>query len=433
MSKKNFIKGTFILTFAGLLTRLLGFFFKMYLSRLIGAEGIGLYQLIMPVCAISYAVGISGFEVATSRFVAINTSRKQYDKAYYISLLCMVLSLSICIFCCIFIRINADFIAIKLFNNKESAPLIRTIVLSIPFSCIHCIVSSYYIGQEKTGFPAFSQLAEQIIRIGSVFIMVKVTHKTNASTAVLSLVIGEAGAAVISIIAIALARKNKKFNLNMSKNISRIFKMVIPISTNRSTLHSLQSLETVLIPQMLLQSGLSASESLETYGIITGMALPIILFPATLSNSVSLMLLPSVSKCKNDITKLKETGRNALLFSFIFGLFCAILFVTAGAPLGAFCFKEEKVADFVRVMAWLCPFIFLSSTYKSMLNALGKSALVFINNIISESICILFIILLVPTWGIYAYMIGLLTSQIINAFLQIFRYYKFIYKASKSS
>ena len=433
MSKKNFIKGTFILTFAGALTRLLGFFFKMYLSRHIGAEGVGLYQLIMPVCAISYAIGISGFEVATSRLIAINTSTKQYDKAYYISLLCMVLSLSICIFCCFFIRINADFIATKLFQNSECTPLIRTIVLSIPFSCIHCIVSSYYIGQEKTAFPAFSQLAEQIIRIGSVFIMVEITHKTDASTAVLSLVIGEAGAAIISLISIVMARKKKKSNFNLFQNIRQIFRTVIPISVNRSTLHGLQSLETVLIPQMLLQSGLSASESLATYGIITGMALPIILFPATLSNSVSLMLLPSVSKIKNNTPKLKETGHNALLFSLIFGLFCTILFVTAGAPLGAFCFKEEKVADFVRIMAWLCPFVFLSSTYKSMLNALGKSTQVFINNSISESICILFIILLVPTWGIYAYMIGLLTSQITNAFLQVFKYYKFILKVSGDS
>lgn len=433
MSKKTFIKGTFILTFAGLLTRLLGFFFKMYLSRLIGAEGIGLYQLIMPVCAISYAVGISGFEVATSRLVAINTSQKKHDKAHCISLLCMALSLSICIFCCIFIRTNADFIATKLFNNRECGPLIRIIVLSVPFSCIHCIVSSYYIGQEKTGFPAFSQLAEQIIRISSVFIMVNITHKTNASTAVLSLVIGEAGAAVISIIAISLARKSKKNNINLSENMRQIFRTVIPVSVNRSTLHGLQSLETVLIPQMLLQSGLSASESLATYGIITGMALPIILFPATLSNSVSLMLLPSVSKCKNNIIKLKETGRNALLFSLIFGLSCAILFVTAGAPLGAFCFKEEMVADFIRVMAWLCPFIFLSSTYKSMLNALGQSTHVFINNIISESVCIFFIIFLVPTQGIYAYMIGLLCSQIINAFLQVIRYYEFIFRSSAHS
>ncbi len=428
MSKKTFIQGTFILTFAGILTRLLGFFLKMYLSRLIGAEGIGLYQLILPVCAISYALGISGFEVATSRFIAINTSKKQYDKAYYFSLLCMALSLSICIACCIFFRINADFIAVKLFHNGKCAPLIRTIVLSIPFSCIHCIVSSYYIGQEKTIFPAFSQLAEQIIRILSVFIIVKITHKTDASIAVLSLVTGEIGASIISVISIVLKGKRRKFNLNISKDIRRIFKTVIPISANRSTLHGLQSLETILIPQMLLQSGLSSSESLAIYGIVTGMALPIILFPATLSNSVSLMLLPSVSKCKNNVAKLKETGHNALLFSVTFGLFCTILFVTIGAPLGAFCFKEPLVSNFIKTMAWLCPFIFMSSTYKSMLNALDKSTQVFINNIISESICILFIVLLVPIWGIYAYIIGILISQIINAFLQVFRYYKFISK-----
>lgn len=422
MSKKTFIKGAFILTLAGVITRILGFLFKIFLSRIIGAEGIGLYQLVMPVCAIAYAIGISGFEVAISRLTAVYHSHQRFKTAYFITLFSGLISLSICILCCVFIRFNADLIAKYFFHNSACAPLIRVVVLSIPFSCIHCMVSGYYLGQERTAFPALSQLAEQLIRISSVYFIIKITGQSDASTGVLSLVIGELGAAVISITCIIFARKkiltgdNEPWNFK--KHLKEISTTVLPVCGNRTALHGIQSIESTLIPFMLMQSGYTNSEALSVFGIITGMAFPIILFPATLSNSISLMLLPSVSKIKNNPDKIKKSGISALLFSLIFGFVCIVFFVTVGAPIGALCFKEEQVQIYIRIMAWLCPFMFLSSTYKSILNALGLSTKVFANNMLSEAVCIIFI-LLIPRLGIKAYLFGLLLNQILNALLHI--------------
>lgn len=435
MSKKSFIKGTFILTFAGVLTRILGFFFKIYMSRIIGAKGMGLFQLVMPVCAVCYAIGISGFEVAVSRLTAVHTSKGRNGSAYGIAILCQAFSLIISVICCIFIRINADIIAKYFFHNADCAPLIRIIILSLPFSCIHCIVSGYYLGQEKTGFPAFSQLAEQIIRIASVYIIVKITGRADASMGVLSLVTGEAGAAVISISSIIFA-KRKAGKIVFSKNgikehTKEIFHTALPVSSNRTALHGLQSIEASLIPYMLIKSGLTSVEALSLYGIVTGMAMPIILFPATLSNSVSLMLLPSVSKIKNNTEKLKESGMNALWFSLVFGFVCIIFFETLGASIGAYCFKEEEVKTYIRILAWLCPFMFLSSTYKSILNALGKSSLVFANNMLSEAVCLICIVVLIPKLGIRAYLIGLLVNKAINSLLQMRSYFSYLKKQVK--
>lgn len=422
MSKKTFIKGAFVLTLAGIITRILGFFFKIFLSRIIGAEGIGLYQLVMPVCAIAYAIGISGFEVAISRLTAVYHSQQKQQTAYYITLLTGTISLSICILCCVLIRINADFIAKYFFHNPDCAPLIRVIILSVPCSCIHCMVSGYYLGQERTAFPALSQLAEQIIRISSVYFIIKITGQSDASTGVISLVVGELGAAVISITCIVFARKKISSALNEPWNykihLKEISATALPVCTNRTVLHGIQSIESTLIPFMLMQSGYTNSEALSIFGIITGMALPIILFPATLSNSISLMLLPSVSKIKNNPDKIKESGTSALLFSLIFGFICIVFFETVGAPIGAFCFREEQVQIYIRIMAWLCPFMFLSTTYKSILNALGLSSKVFANNMLSEAVCIIFI-LFIPRLGIKSYLFGLLLNQILNALLHI--------------
>ena len=170
---------------------------------------------------------------------------------------------------------------------------------------------------------------------------------------------------------------------------------------------------------MLVKSGMTSSDAIKTFGIITGMALPVILFPATLTNSVSVMLLPSVSKSRDNIAKIKKSASNALLFSLIFGFVCIIFLITFGALICQSAFNEAMLTDYIRVMAWLCPFIFVSTTFKSILNAMGKSSHVFANNMLSESIMIICILIFIPKIGINAYMFGLLTSQCANAILQL--------------
>ena len=430
MSVKTFIKGAFILTLAGIITRCLGFFFKIYLSRIIGSEGIGLYQLIMPLNAIGYAIGISGFEVAVSKLTAMHLAKKNSRSAYNTTLSALFYSLLTSIVCHIIITINAEHIAKYAFGNPECAPLIKMLSLALPFSSIHCIVSSYCLGQEKTLFPGISQFLEQLIRMGSVYFIIKITKKTDASVGVISLVVGEIGATIISLTYMVFASKKAgPFHLPTPlKSAREIFPTYFPVSGNRILLYGLQSLEILLLPKLLIRSGLNYNEALTVLGIISGMAIPLILFPATLSNSVALMLLPNVAKNRDNTKTLLKTGNSALIFSVLFGFACIIFFITIGGKFGAYCFKEPELKNYIMIMAWLCPFIFLSTTFKSILNALGKSTQVFANNMLSEILCIIFITVCIPLWGIRAYMFGLLINQIINALLQLRSYHSHMKK-----
>lgn len=430
MSAKTFIKGTFILTLTGVVTRLLGFIFKIILSRIIGAEGIGLYQLVLPICGIIYAIGISGFEVAISRLTAKYVAHKNPQKAFSILWISTIYSMILSLILCLIITKNSIWIAQTVFKNKNVAPLIKTVVWSMPFSAIHCMITSFCLGQQKTGFAGLSQLAEQLIRMSSVYFIIKITGKTDASIGVLSLVIGEIGAAVISINYILFAtKKREKTPLKLLSHYSKeIRKTALPVSLNKLSLAGIQSIETILIPIMLVKSGLSDINAIKTLGILTGMALPVILFPSTLTNSVALMLLPNVSAITNQPKKLKTSGRYALMFSLIFGFVCIIFMLTLGAKICTIAFKEPAAEKYIKTLTWLCPFIFISTTYKSMLNAIGKSSQILANNMLSEAINILFIILLIPSYGIMAYMYGLLISQCANALLQLGTYNKSVNK-----
>ena len=424
MSVKKFVKGTIILTGAGILSRILGFFFKIYLSRLIGAEGMGLYQLIMPVNAIGYAIGISGFEIAVSRLTALYISQNKKQNAFTATMLALMYSLGLCIIFSVLIYLFAKPIAIGLLENINCTSLIKAVTISLPFCAIHCMVSSYFLGRENTVFPAVSQLLEQLVRIAAIYFVIEITGKSDALAGVICLVIAEIGAAIFSISYLIFTVKDKPtFNFKILKKISgKIFSTYLPISANKVILLGVQSAEIMIIPKMLVKSGLTISQALATIGVISGMCLPLILFPATLSNSIGLMLLPNVSKNKNNPDQIIKASNSSLIFSSLFGLICILIFITVGGRIGAIAFKEPQVEIYINILAWLCPFIFLSTTFKSILNALGKSSRVFANNMLSEIICIIFIVVFIPLWGIKAYLYGLLISQATNAILQIAGY-----------
>lgn len=441
MSGKTFIKGTFILTAAGVATRLLGFVFRVFLSRNIGSEGMGIYQLVMPVSAVCFAIGISGLEVSVSRFTAYYCFRQKKTQAIAIAVLCTLISLALCLACAVCVYFSAGFISEYVFHNNSCAPLIRVIAASIPFACIHCMVCSYYIGREKAGLPALSQLFEQLIRIGTVYIMVKIYNQRgepcNEVIGAAGLVAGEIGSALFCLSIILFRSGGKKSGLSrrmLAKSLHEhgreIAGTAIPVSLNRLALHGLQSVEAALIPLMLISHGLTRSEALSVYGIVTGMAMPIILFPGTLSNSVSQMLLPSMSRHQDSPERLRRGSAGAVIFSVSFGFACIIAFVTLGGRLGAHLFGEPSVEDYVKILAWLCPFIFISSTFKSMLHALGKTTRVFVNSMLSETINLACVVWLVPRYGIRAYLTGLLISQSVSALLNVSGFYRAAGKAS---
>ncbi|MCM1309383.1 MAG: oligosaccharide flippase family protein [Butyrivibrio sp.] len=442
MSKKTFIKGTFILTAAGVATKLLGFVFRILLSRNIGAEGMGIYQLVMPVSAVCFAIGISGLEVSVSRFTAYYCFRQKKAQARSLAVLCTAISLLLCLVCAVSVYFLSGALAAHVFHNPSCAPLIRITAVSVPFACIHCMVCSYYIGREKAGIPALSQLFEQLIRIGTVYIMIKIYKQSgepcSAVIGAAGLIAGEIGAALFCLSVIMLHTGGRKTGISrqsllqsLRTHARELSGTAIPVSLNRLSLHGLQSVEAALIPLMLRTYGLSSSEALSVYGIITGMAMPIILFPCTLSNSVAQMLLPSMSKLRDEPEKLRRGGLGAIVFSVCFGFACIIAFITVGAPLGSYLFGEQSVADYVKILAWLCPFIFIISTFKSILHALGKTALVFANNMLSETINLACVVFLIPRFGIYAYLTGMLVSQLVNALLCVIGFYRTAQKISR--
>ena len=408
------IKGTLTLTIAALISRFIGFFYRIYLADAIGSEGMGLYQLISPILTFSFALCALGIQTAISKLV----SEKPQNALYY--LVCgTVISLSLSTIIALLVYVNAPFLAINWFRDERLISLLKILAFAIPLACVHSCINGYYYGKSDSIIPAISQLLEQIARVLSIYIISHFQVITPAIT-VFALVCGEALGAIFSIFSLKL---HKHFSLSVINNLTsgckEIFNLSIFLTVNRVCIHFLSAIETILLPQMLIKSGLSQSSALSTYGILGGMALPLVLFPSALINSFSVMLLPEVSKKNNTNNKnaLKTTCSKSIGFSLTFGIIFCGFFLIYGHELGGIIFKDALVSPYVKCLAFLCPFIYLCNTLSSILNGLAKTKDTFICAFASHIISLIFVIIFVPKLGLYGYMLGLLISHVVESFM----------------
>ena len=160
---------------------------------------------------------------------------------------------------------------------------------------------------------------------------------------------------------------------------------------------------------------------LSIYGVLTGMAIPLILFPTALTGSVSVLLLPYVAQSQEqqDKIKLTQAFKKSLSFTLFIGFCCTLFFFLFGKFLGEFLFHNTLAGTFIMSMSFLCPFLYSGSILSSIMHGLGKAGTAFIYNCISMIVRLLFVFLALPKFGITGYLWGLLLSEITLCILYI--------------
>ena len=415
--KSSMIKGTLILTVGSLIARILGFLYRIFLSNLIGAKGMGIFQLIFPVLTFCVALSSGGIQIAVSRFVAESNSR---SKQFLILVSSIIMSLTLSAFTGMILYYYAEPISENIIKNSECTLLLRYSSLTIPLCAFHACVSGYYLGFKKAFVPAWSAVFEQIVKVISLYIIGFIWIQSHIAItpmiAVYSTILSEFGGAVFCMIAVCSEKKYAIQLRDLFHTMQGMFSVSYILTLNRIMLTFLQCAEAILVPIVLIKSGISKSDSLSIYGILTGMALPVVTFPSAINASLSTMLLPSIAKAntsKNSLG-LKYTTEASIWFSMATGIFCIGFFLFFGDFIGTTIFGHQAAGEYIEILAWLCPFLYLSMTLGSVLHGIGKTWAAFIHNAIGIIIRLAFLWLSVPKIGILGYLWGMLISNLVT-------------------
>ncbi len=423
--KSSLITGTLLLTIAGVLTRIIGFFYRIFLSRVIGAEGLGIYQLTAPVMALGFAITSTGIQTAISRFVSNEVGKKNPGGARSYLFCGLWLSLLLSVLFSVILWKNTDFIARAWLGDARCAPLLSILSLSFVPSCIHACINGYYYGLKKTGVPALTQLAEQLARVAIVYVLFQIyteqQQSVPLSVTMWGVVIGEAASTLVSVSCIRLLPSTADRGLSMVTCTRNLLAMAAPLTANRVILNLFSSYENIMIPNRLRLFGYEFSDALSVYGILTGMTMSVVMFPSVITNSVSVLLLPAISEAKaaGDDALIRRTLKKTIESCLSLGFLATLAFLFTGDFLGNFLFGNALAGTFITTLGWICPFLYLGSTLSSILHGLGFPGLTFVLNLISCGIRILFVLFAVPVFGIKSYLWGILLSQAVLAFLAI--------------
>ncbi len=458
--KSNIIKGTLILSCASILSRIIGFIYRIYLADILGEQLLGTYQLIFPIYVLCFTIYGAGMQSAISQVVATlmgknnthsqdsnfkdntskyssssiavskNNNNSSLVKGNYpfvsssarnitprtILLAGTILSFILALFLSIFINFNSKWIACNILMVPDCDIYLKLLTYLFPFCSISACICGYQYGLENAKPPAIAGITEQITRILFVFIVQGFFSDKEicCQIAVYGLTVGEFFGFLYNMSTI----KNKTFNKRKNKiSLKESFKLLLPVfislTSIKLTISLLHSVESIFIPASLVKYGYTMNEALSVYGIYSGMAMPFIMFPATITMAISTMLLPAVSKAHSSGNKkqIKKLIRRTSYFCLVTGMAATVFFLLFGNICASLFFHNELAGRYLTVMSFLCPFLYLNMTYSSILNGLGKPHMTFVITVVCTLIKILSLIFFVPKYGMIAYIAASLVAE----------------------
>lgn len=414
--KNQLLRGTLILTVAGIVTRLIGFVYRIFLADELGDVNLGIYQLIFPVYSICFTIYAAGIQTAVSQMISHDPLQKQGSILKSAILLSLMFSISL------FLIVHSfrNQIACEFLGAPRAGELLGILSCIFPFCGITSVINGYFYGINRAKIPAVTQIIEQLVRVIFVFLVCFLWENSKQSIyiAVWGLVIGELCSNIYNMFHVKRHISFKTL-LHSKFCIGKILRYSIPLSATKLVIAVLGSVESILIPIILQRYGYSMEMSIGLYGILTGVVLPFILFPGTITNSLSVLLLPAIAKASgtNNRKQIRYTSSLTVRYSLLLGVLTSSLFMNFGTEIGQFIFHSENAGKLLTVMAFLCPFLYVTTTLSSIINGLGKTGITFMFTVIGLVVRILCLILVAPFYGIYGYLLGMLISQILICLL----------------
>ena len=432
MEKDNFFKNSFILTASNITTGLLGFAFSIYLSKILGAEGIGLYNIIMPIYNLFICLMTAGIVAALSKVSAVYSERNETNNLTKTINSVALFNIIWALLIGILVFFLAPFISKYGINDVRTINAIKVTCPAMIFISLSNILKGYFLGVSKIKVPALVDIFEKGMRIITITILVYAFSTENLTTLVtlayVSLAIGEFQSLVLLFFYYRKCiRKLPKSNVKPEGRAQLLFNVLIislPLCINGFLSNIFATLSTLIVPRRLLAAGFSYGEALSLIGKYTGMAVTLIGIPLIVVNSINSLLIPDLSQSlsRGDSYEASVRIKKVMKISFLLGLSTTVICSLIPYELGNLFYNRQDLGSFIFMASLSAPIFFTSSIMFGVLNGLNKQGIIVRNSFIialMELIC-LFIFTSIPNINIYGYSITLFITSSFSIILNLY-------------
>lgn len=423
MKKHNYIRGALILIITNLTTAIIAFLYRILLSRTLGAEGMGVFQLILPFYSLLITLVSGGITTAVSKKVSELNSQNKINEISNLMRSSKIIIGVWSIILCLLIAFNSKFISEFILRDQRTNIAIIVTTPAIFFISLSSIYRGYFFGLEDVYPAAIIDIVEKLIRLLILYIQTSLLIPYGIEYvcigAMSAMTIGELfSTALLSIIYNAKNKINKKYKFKLNIiSVFNIIKTALPLSISGALHTIMDMISAILIPSQLLIAGYDYSKALSLYGELTGMVMPLLFFPFIFVLSLGITLVPAIaySYARKNWVALNKKSNDAIKITAIFGFLATAIFLTYPNEICQTIYNNGNPG---KMLFWISLggfFEYLIFICFSIMNALGMQNKVLIGSVLSIIISIFSIIKLIPIpkLGIFGYIIGFNFSTII--------------------
>ena len=445
---ESFLKGTFILTIAGFVVKVIGSLNWIFVSRILGGEGIGLYQMAFPIYFLAMTVSQAGVPVAISIITAERVALKDIYGAKRVFRISMGLMLVTGLFFSFLTYYLADWLIEWQFIRDPRAYM-SVVVLAPTVFFVTFLASSrgYLQGWQRMTPTAVSQIVEQIFRVITMILLAYLLLPWGLDYAAAGASLGALAGAVTGLI--VLVYYHWKLERDIERDygrelkpasgtehepalhiIRRIFTLSLPVSAASIMLPIVSNLDLMIVPQRLEVAGYSVAEATELFGYLTGMAVPLVNLACIITASMAMSVVPAISEAralKQKERVYSQTAASVRISNFVCFPAFVIVFVLA-TPISSLIYNAPGAGPAVMISAVSIVLLGLHQVSTAILQGLGHPTIPMVNMVIAAVAKVLlnWNLTSIPWLGIMGAAWATAADMGVAAFINLFFIYKFI-------
>lgn len=428
VNRKRLIMNTALLTGSSLAMSAISMAFQVWLAARIGSAGIGLYQLVLSVAFLCTTFAVSGIRFAATRLVSEELGHERSWSVAAAMRRCFAYSLFFGLSALTVLWSFAEPIGFLWIGDARTVRSLKLIAFSMPFMSLSSVMSGYFTACGRVWKPTVVHLGEQLITIG--FVAFFLTHspagdiEKNCAAVMLGNVCGDAISFICMLLFYLTDRHSvRDYSAQKLKLTSRMLKVALPLAVSAYARSALSTLEHLLVPRGLKAAGFSADRALSGYGVIQGMVLPILSFPACILMALAELIIPELTEAQvrgneGDISKtVSSLIKKGLGYSSAVAL---VLFIFAD-KLGVRIYSSPEAGDYLRLLAPLIPIMYTDMVADGCLKGLGQQLWCMGINLLDALLGVLLVWQVLPVFALKGYICIIYFNECLNFALSIMR------------
>ena len=416
--RKIYLQNAMLLTASGLVLRMLGMGFRVVLSAYLGGEGMGLYQLILALYMVFVSLATAGINVAATRLAAQSLARGQGMSATLRGLCATALAFGT--MAMLAQTVLAGPAARFLLHDARAEAALRVLAPSLPFMAVAGALRRCFLAARRVTPNVVAQLIEQFVRMGVAVAGLRVMAQWGAGYGCAAVVLGNTVSEGVSCgLMLLFAARTQEFRRQRQEPLHpytqrELYEIILPVTGSRLLGSGLQAVESSLIPLTLSLYTGSRAVAMTQYGNFKGMALPLLFFPFSVLSALSGLLMPEITRAhtRGDGREMRRLIGVMLKLTSAFSLAAGIGFVAAGPQLAQFVYRDAEVGRYVQILGFVAPFMYLESMVDGVLKGLGEQLATFRYSLFDSVFRIAAIALLLPRYGITAFLGIMIASNL---------------------